>query len=209
MFARVGPVGPLLSPIALAEQGALVEVTGPVGSGATSLLLSLLAPVAKEGPVAYLDVRGAVSPVAAAEAGCSLERLAFVSAPHPDGWAKALAYLLDGVRAVAAEVPRGVPAAALRALAGRARSRSRLVVLAPIGWQLPEGLVSGRLSLSAPRWAGPEEGRGHLDQRLVSVRLEGKLTRGGVIEGGLRPPSLALIPQAGQEGRRLQVVGAQ
>lgn len=197
-------MGPLLSPIALAERGALVEVTGPVGSGATSLLLSLLAPVAKEGPVAYLDVRGAVSPVAAAEAGCALERLVFVSAPHPDGWAKALAYLLDGVRAVAAEVPRGVPAAALRALAGRARSRSRFVALAPMGWKLPEGLVAGRLSLGPPRWAGALHGRGHLTARLVPVHLEGKLAPRGVVEGLLQLPSLDLLPLT-EVGRHLQV----
>lgn len=200
-------MGPLLSPIALAERGALVEVTGPVGSGATSLLLSLLAPVAKEGPVAYLDVRGVVSPVAAAEAGCALERLAFVRAPHPDGWAKALAYLLDGVRAVAAEVPRGVPAAALRALAGRARSRSRFVALAPMGWKLPEGLVAGRLTLGPPRWAGALRGRGHLTTRLVSVHLEGKLAAGGVVEGLLQLPSLDLLPLP-EVGRHLQVAAA-
>src|SRR2546421_6650299 len=143
-----------LSPLLLVERGAVLEVDGRPGAGVTTTLLSLLAPVSVDGPVAYVDARGDVSPVAAAEAGCLLERVAFVSVREPEGWSRALGYLLDGVRAVAAEVPRGVDAGALRALAGRARARRRLLALAPIGWRLPAGISTGRLELVASRWNG-------------------------------------------------------
>ena len=199
-----------LSPVVWAERGMVLEVAGAPGSGVTSVLLAFLAPLSVDAPVAYLDVRGTVSPVAAAESGCVLERLAFVRAAEPDGWARSLAYLLDGVRAVAAEAPPGAPDGALRALAARARARRRLLALAPVGhaWRLPAGLASGRLELLESRWSGLHEGRGSLAERRIRARLEGKLARGGAIDGVLDLPSLDLVPLAGEAaaGRHLVAV---
>lgn len=162
-----------LSPQLLAERGTVLEVVGTPGAGVSSTMLLLLAPLSALGPVAYLETRGAISPVAAAEMGCVLERLAFVHAPLPESWARALAYLIDGVRAIAAEVPRGVPPPSLRALAARARARHRLVALAPLGWSLPPGLTAGRIE---PSW---EDGRGSIHERRLHFHLEGKLAHPG------------------------------
>jgi hypothetical protein len=192
MFAILTRV-PSPSRLQLAERG-LLEVTGPPGSGVTSMLLALLGPLSGEGPVAYLDVRGEVSPVAAAEAGCCLEHLVFVHAPHPDSWAKALSYLIDGVRAIAAEAPRGVPASALRALAGRVRARRRFLALTPLRWSLPADLANGRIVLLGSSW-DVLQGRGALSGRQIRVRLEGKLVHGSALTAVVTPPLLELAPE--------------
>ena len=168
----------------------VMEVTGRPGSGVTSTLLSFLAAPSQSSPVAYVDVRDAVSPVAAMELGCDLERVAFVNAPEPEQWGRAVGYLLDGVPAVAAEVPRRVPAATLRAICARARARARLLVLAPLDDRIPSGLTTGRLALEATSWSGVTGGRGHLTERRVRAALSGKLARGTTVEGWLCLPSL-------------------
>ena len=185
-----------LSPSRLADRSSVLEVGGRPGAGVTSVLLAFLAPASVEGPAAYLDVRGMVSPVAAADAGCRLDRLAFVRTAQVDGWAKALGYLLDGVQVVAAEAPRGVPAAVLRALVGRARARRRALILHPLGWSLPAGLTAGRLDVISSHWEGHE--------RHIKARVDGKLANGTAVEGELALPSLVLSPEL--PARRLVAV---
>lgn len=58
--------------------GSVCELTGPDGSGRSSLTLSPLASASKEGACAYLDVGDALSPQSAAAAGIELANLLWV-----------------------------------------------------------------------------------------------------------------------------------
>jgi len=60
-------------------RGAITELAGPVSSGRTGLLFSLLAEAAKRGEAAvYVDATDALDPHSAEAAGISLERLLWV-----------------------------------------------------------------------------------------------------------------------------------
>ncbi len=58
--------------------GSICEVTGPDGSGRSSIAFSLLASVSKEGACAYIDVSDTLSPQSAAAAGVELDNLLWV-----------------------------------------------------------------------------------------------------------------------------------
>ena len=58
--------------------GSVCELTGPDGSGHSSIALSLLASASKEGACAYIDVSDALSPQSAAAAGVELSNLLWV-----------------------------------------------------------------------------------------------------------------------------------
>jgi recombination protein RecA len=58
--------------------GSVCELTGPDGSGRTSIALSLLASASKEGACAYIDVSDMLSPQSAAAAGVQLGNLLWV-----------------------------------------------------------------------------------------------------------------------------------
>src|SRR5207249_2358866 len=89
------------------QRGSVVRVEGPIGSGATSLLLSLLAAATEAGEwAAAVDLEGVFGGVAAAEAGVALDRLAVVRAVPPERFGRVVGTLLDGVSVVAAPVPR-------------------------------------------------------------------------------------------------------
>ena len=72
----------------------------------------------------------------------------------------------------------------------------RLLALAPLSGTLPAGIMAGRLELEAVRWEGAASGRGHLAERRIRARLEGKLAGGSTVRGVLRPPSLVIEPLA-------------
>src|SRR4029079_11634945 len=73
-----GPLGDVLPGGGL-QRGSVVRVEGPAGSGATSLLLTLLAAAAAAGEwAAVVDGEGVLGGLAAAEAGVALDRLAVV-----------------------------------------------------------------------------------------------------------------------------------
>jgi hypothetical protein len=64
-------------------RGCLTEITGPVSSGRTSLLLSILAQATMRGEVcALVDAEDAFHPASAAAAGVRLERLIWIRASH-------------------------------------------------------------------------------------------------------------------------------
>jgi len=58
--------------------GSVCELTGPDGSGHSSIALSLLASVSKEGACAYIDVSDTLSPQSAAGAGVEFANLLWV-----------------------------------------------------------------------------------------------------------------------------------
>ena len=184
-------------PAAGLRRGSTVAVAA--GSGATSLLLALLARASAAGAWAGVIGRPELGLVAAAEAGIALERLALVPYPGDDLVAVAAA-LIDGLDLVAVAVPdRGMRAADRQRLAARARQRG--AVLLPLGsWPGADA----ELGCARVRWQGPggpalrrgvHGGAGRLYARRVHVRLRGR----GVAPGG-RDTRLLLPGPAGRPG---------
>jgi hypothetical protein len=156
------------------EPGKVVGLVGPPGLGLTRLGWSLLTGPARDGPVVYLDVRGWVNPLTAWESGISPERLVIVRCTDRLLWPKAAAALLEGIRAVYAEVPPGVQEAALRRLAALARSRRSALLLRPLRGDLPSGVAYLNFRGKEVDWMGPDAGHGRLEGRRLRVEASGK-----------------------------------
>ncbi len=158
--------------------GQIAGLSGLPGSGLTRFGLSLLAPYAALGPLAFLDVRGWVSPPVAWELGIDPARFVVVRTDDIVIWSRVVATLLDGVRAVYAEIPRGVKDAALRTLAAKARTRRTPLVLRPLDGRLPQGVVHLQLDVRKVAWEGTEQGHGRLLRRRSLLDASGKAMRG-------------------------------
>ncbi|GMR02028.1 MAG: hypothetical protein BMS9Abin20_0354 [Acidimicrobiia bacterium] len=158
--------------------GQIAGLSGLPGSGLTRVGLSLLTPYTSQGPLAYLDVRGWVSPLAAWELGIEPERFVVVRTADIVTWSRVVATLLDGVRAVYAEIPHGVRDAALRTLAARARTRRTPLVLRPLDGKLPQGVAHLQIEAREVAWEGTEQGHGRLLVRRTLLDVSGKATRG-------------------------------
>lgn len=156
------------------EPGKVVGLVGPPGLGLTRIGWSMLAEPARVGPVVYLDVRGWVNPLAAWESGISPERLVIVRCSDRLLWPKTAAALLEGIRAVYAEVPAGVKESVLRRLAALARSRRSALLLRPLGGELPTGVAYVRFRGREVGWEGPDSGHGRLTGRRLVMDASGK-----------------------------------
>jgi len=156
------------------EPGKVVGLVGPPGLGLTRIGLSMLAGPAQVGPVVYLDVRGWVNPLAAWEAGISPEQLVIVRCSDRLLWPKVAAAVLEGIRAVYAEVPTGVRESVLRRLAALARSRRSALLLRPLGGDLPTGVAYVRFQGREVAWEGPDVGHGRLAGRRLVLEASGK-----------------------------------
>lgn len=77
-------------------RGRLCEISGPLSSGRTSLVIALLAAVTRSGEIAALvDAADAFDPASAAAAGVALESVLWVRAPKPRGALRCAERLLD------------------------------------------------------------------------------------------------------------------
>jgi hypothetical protein len=155
-----------------AAPGRVMGLEGPPGYGVTRLGLSMLS--AHPGTVAVVDVRGWLSPLAAAEAGVRLEGLVVVRCPDKSRWAQVTAALLEGLGAVYAEVPVGINDQLLRRLGALARARRAALLLRPLRGALPSGLAHLRLQGEAVEWEGTGVGHGRLGRRRLLLRAGGK-----------------------------------
>lgn len=160
------------------EPGRIVGLVGHPGFGLTRVGLSLLAATAGRAPVAYLDVRGWLCPVAAWESGVEPEQLVVVRCDDPVRWGRTLTALLEGIGWIYAEVPRGVKDAQLRRIAGLVRSRRASLILRPVQGDLPSGVAFLRLLSTEVEWEGTDRGHGRLASRVLSLAASGKATRG-------------------------------
>ena len=158
--------------------GQIAGLSGIPGSGLTRVGLSLIAPYASQGHLAYLDVRGWASPLTAWELGIDPERFIVVRTDDIVTWSRVVGTLLDGMRGVYAEIPRGVKDSALRTLAARARTRRTPLVFRPIAGKLPQGVVHLHLEAREVEWDGTEQGHGALTRRRTLFDATGKATRG-------------------------------
>jgi len=175
-----GRVLPVLPPLAgLLPGGGLRRgstVAVAAGSGATSLLLALLAQASAAGAWSGVVGRPDLGLVAAAEAGVALDRLALVPYPGADPVAVTAA-LLDGLDLVAVAPVAGLRAADRQRLAARARQRG--AVLLPLG---PWPGSDAELGCTHVEWrgvGGAQGGSGRLRSRWVHVQLRGRGAPGG------------------------------
>jgi hypothetical protein len=137
-------------------------------SGATSLVIGLLAAASRAGSwcaVVGLPTFGAT---AAAEAGVELSRLALVPYPGPE-WSTVVAALLDGVDVVVTAPPGPVAASLTGRLAARARQRGSVL----IGYGRWPG-ADVLLTSTRGDWEGLDDGRGRLRKRKLTVTARGR-----------------------------------
>lgn len=179
---------------------------GPTGLGLTRIGLSMLSATPASCRV-VVDVRGWLCPLAAWEVGIDPDHLTVVRCGDAHRWSRALAVLLDGVKAIYAEVPRGVEGALLRRLGAKARARNATVILRPLAGRVPSGMAFLRLRAVRVEWAaGAREGHGSLGRRTLVVELSGKGAAGRyqeveVEDDGARPVrvvSRLVTPQVGR-----------
>jgi hypothetical protein len=177
------------------EPGRVLGLEGPPGSGLTRLALSLLADPARAAWVACVDVRGWLSPAAAWDAGVEAERLAIVRCDKQRLWPQVTAALLEGMGAVYAEVPNGVPTQMLRRLGALARARGAALILRPLVGTVPAGVAHLRLEAREVAWEGAESGFGRLRTRTLSLLATGK--------GAVGVPHLMEMEDDGEDAVRL------
>jgi hypothetical protein len=169
-LAVPGPLGEIL-PCGGLQRGSVVRVEGAPGSGATSLLLSLLAAATAAGEwAAVVDGEEVLGGLAAAEAGVALERLVVVRSVPAALYGRVVATLLDGVTVVGATVPRGFRLSDARRLEARARERAAVLVAAG-PWP---GEAALRLRAEHSSWSGLGHGEGVLGERLLRVAVSGR-----------------------------------
>jgi hypothetical protein len=169
-LAVPGPLGDLMAGGGL-QRGSVVRVEGAPGSGATSLMLSLLAAATAAGEwAAVVDGDAVLGGLAAAEAGVGLERLAVVRAVPPALYGRVVAALLDGMTVVAATVPPRFPFSDARRLEARARERAAVLVVAG-AWP---GKSALRLRAEHSSWRGLGRGEGLLGERILRVAVGGR-----------------------------------
>jgi hypothetical protein len=154
--------------------GRITELLGVPGSGLTRLGLMLLGPPSQTSSVVVLDTRGWISPEAAWETGVAAENLVIVRCDEATVWSKVAAALLEGVRAIYAEVPAGVKDQDLRRLAALARARKVAVAMRPMGQGLPSGVAHLRLRALGVTWEGADRGHGRLGRRRLVLEASGK-----------------------------------
>ena len=185
--------------------GRVIGLEGPTGLGLTRIGLSMLSATPSSCRV-VVDVRGWLCPLAAWEVGIDPDHLAVVRCDDAHRWSRVLAVLLDGVKVIYAEVPRGVKESLLRRLGAKARARNATVILRPLAGRVPSGTAFLRLRAVRVEWAGAREGHGSLGRRTQVVELSGKGAAGRyqvveVEDDGARPVrvvSRLVTPQVGR-----------
>lgn len=134
----------------------------------------MMAEASHQAQVVVVDVRGWICPLAAWETGVRVDHLAVVRCDDVIQWPRAVAALLEGVKAIYAEVPTGVGDSTLRRLGALARSRDAALVLRPLQGRLPSGLAYLRVRAGRVVWTGAHQGHGRLAGRRITLELSGK-----------------------------------
>jgi len=172
-----GVADPLLQ-IPFLNPGQVGLLVGDPGLGMTRLGLVMLSDYARAGAVAYLDVRGWLSPLAAWEVGIEPDRLVIARCGEVVRWGKAVAALLDGATAVLAEIPVGAKDASIRKLAALARNRGTALLLRPLERAVPNGIAHLTIEARETAWSGAVNGHGRIDRRKTLLTASGKAMRG-------------------------------
>ncbi|MGW0024378.1 hypothetical protein [Rhodococcus sp. NPDC003383] len=162
---------PVPEPLAdVLPQGGLVRGSVVSVSGATSLLIGVLASVTAAGGYAAVIGHRRLSLLAAAEMGAQLQRVAVIPDPGPDP-VEIAAVLLDGMDLVILGLGGiAVPPSRTRAVTARARSKGAVLVVVDGRW---EG-AQVRLDAQVSGYEGLGAGRGRLRGTRLSVRAQGR-----------------------------------
>lgn len=181
-------------------RGSVVSV-----SGATSLLLGLLATVTEAGGHAAVIGHPKLGVLAATEMGAQLRRLAFVPDPGPDP-VEVAAVLLDGMDLVVLGLGGiSVPPSRARAVVARARSKQSTLVVTDGHWGGAEVRLDARVRGYDGVGRGADGGRGRLCSVRLSVRVQGRAFQPRTARLDVRsscgrvewvPEAVALIPDA-------------
>jgi hypothetical protein len=137
-------------------------------SGATSLVIGLLAAASQAGSWCAVVGMPTIGAIAAAEAGVELGRLALVPHPGPE-WATVVGALLDGFDVVAIVPPGPVAVSLTKRLAARARQRGS-VLIGCGRWPGADLTIDATSSV----WTGLAGGRGRLRHRDLAVTSRGR-----------------------------------
>ena len=162
---------PVPSPIAeLLPRGGLARGTVASVSGATSLLVGLLASVTAGGSHAAVIGMPDLSLLAAVEQGADLSKIAIVPAPK-DSAVEVAAILLDGVDLILLGLPGVVvtPSRA-RAVVARARSKGAVLLVAEGRWDGVDLRIESRVA----GYSGLGEGHGRVTAVQLDVAAAGK-----------------------------------
>lgn len=174
---RAHKVGVLPVPDAIAAllpQGGLVRGTVVSASGATSLLLGLIASVTASGGHVAVIGQPRLGLLAAYEMGAQLERVALVPEPGPDP-VEIAAVLLDGMDLVILGLAgASVPPSRARAVVARARSKGATLVVTDGHWSGAEVRMDARINGYGGFGQGRELGRGRLNSLHLTVRARGR-----------------------------------
>lgn len=159
-----------LLPAAGLRRGSTVSVAQsvPDATGATSLLIALVAEASRAGGWCAAVGMPELGAVFAAELGVALDRLAVVPRPGRS-WPAVVAALLEGIDVVMVRPPPRPASREVRRLTARARERRAVLIVAG-PWEGAEV----RLGVTASRWYGVGTGHGHLRGRELRVRREGR-----------------------------------
>jgi len=157
-----------------AHPGRVVAMEGPTGLGLTRLGLTMLASASEKAPVVAVDARGWLCPVAAWEVGVVVDKLTILRCDDLLMWPKVMAALIEGVRTIYAEIPKGIHDQVIRRLAAMARARDSALILRPLEGTLPAGVSFLDVKAVGVDWEGPDAGHGRLVARKVRLELTGK-----------------------------------
>ena len=148
--------------------GGLRRGSTVAASGATSLVIGLLAAASQAGSWCAIVGLPTLGAAAAAEAGVVLDRLALVPYPGPE-WSTVVAALLDGIDVVVTAPPGPVAASLTGRLAARARQRGS-VLIGCGRW--PGADIS--IASTGSDWEGLDNGRGRLRRRRLTLVARGR-----------------------------------
>lgn len=166
---------PVPAPVAaLLPHGGLARGSVVSVSGATSLLLGLLATVTESGGHAAVIGHPRLGVLAATEMGAQLQRLAFVPDPGPDP-VEVAAVLLDGMDLVVLGLGGiSVPPSRARAVVARARSKQSTLVVTGGHWGGAEVRLDARVRGYGGVGRGAVGGGGRLCSIRLAVRAQGR-----------------------------------
>ncbi|QBJ95446.1 hypothetical protein ERC79_05345 [Rhodococcus sp. ABRD24] len=169
---------PVPTPLAtLLPNGGLARGSVVAVSGATSLLLGLLATVTAAGGHAAVIGRPGLGLLAATEMGAQLQRLAFVPDPGPDP-VEVAAVLLDGMDLVVLGLGgASVPPSRARAVVARVRSKRSTLVVTDGHWDGAEVRLDAQVRGYDGVGSGADAGRGRVCAVRLAVRAQGRAFR--------------------------------
>jgi hypothetical protein len=167
---RILPVVPPLAP--LLPAGGLACGTTVQVSGATTVVLGLVAGPSRAGSWVAVVGTGSLGWAAAADLGVDLDRTIVVPDVALGDWGEVTAALVDAVDVVVVAPRHPIRQRDARRLAARARERGSVLVVSSPRFPWP---VEPEVSLDvAGRWVGLGDGHGRLSARRVAVSASGR-----------------------------------